>query len=214
MRKTILMLLVLPIFLFQGKVHSPVHSRDLDEQEIAEQTFRSSIEKEFDLNERKKELLSKLLKEKKHLFNDSSLRKINKISKKHGIKPSWLILTMFKESRVNPKAVNPSSGASGIIQFMPSTARNLGTTVEKIREMSFYRQLRYVDKYLVSLNKSKLINTYEDFYLAIFYPRALGKDLNYTIGAKNSKVVDLNRSIANERGIITKKDVALHANRI
>lgn len=39
-------------------------------------------------------------------------------------------------------ARNPSSGATGLIQFMPSTARRMGTTVEALAAMSPEAQLR------------------------------------------------------------------------
>ena len=45
------------------------------------------------------------------------------------------------ESGFNPQAVNPSSGASGLIQFMPRTATGLGTSVGTIRGMSALQQM-------------------------------------------------------------------------
>src|SRR5215203_1006885 len=39
------------------------------------------------------------------------------------------------------------SGATGLIQFMPSTAKALGTTVAKLAAMSPVEQLNYVWKY-------------------------------------------------------------------
>lgn len=51
------------------------------------------------------------------------------------------------ESRWDPKAQNPSTRATGLIQWMPSTAKNHGTTVEAIREMSAAEQLRLAQKY-------------------------------------------------------------------
>lgn len=54
------------------------------------------------------------------------------------------------ESGGNPRAVNrdPKSGATGLIQFMPDTARNMGTTVEEIREMSLEDQVRLSIQFL------------------------------------------------------------------
>ena len=50
---------------------------------------------------------------------------------------------MVFESRLNPQAVNPISGATGLIQFMPSTARG-GTTTAVLKRMSNVQQLDYV----------------------------------------------------------------------
>jgi hypothetical protein len=40
--------------------------------------------------------------------------------------PTWEIATVECESGGDPRATNPSSGAAGIAQFMPSTARDFG----------------------------------------------------------------------------------------
>lgn len=46
--------------------------------------------------------------------------------KAHGVDPQILAAIARKESNFAPAARNPSSGASGIMQFMPATARGLG----------------------------------------------------------------------------------------
>jgi hypothetical protein len=40
---------------------------------------------------------------------------------------------------------------TGLIQFMPDTARSLGTTVEALREMTAAQQMQYVEKYFDSV---------------------------------------------------------------
>lgn len=44
---------------------------------------------------------------------------------------------------------NPRTGATGLIQFMPNTAKELGTTVTKLSKMDFADQATYVYKYLL-----------------------------------------------------------------
>jgi hypothetical protein len=58
------------------------------------------------------------------------------------------------ESAFNPQAVNPDSGASGLFQFIPKVAKELGTSVEAIREMSPAEQLELYDQYLSKWNYS------------------------------------------------------------
>lgn len=99
--------------------------------------------------------------------------KLIQVSNNLGINPNWLMAVMWKECRLDPKAINKSSGASWLIQFMPKTAKGLWTSVEAIRAMSALDQLDYVEKYMK--NYASKIHSYEDTYLAVFYPAYLGK---------------------------------------
>jgi len=115
--------------------------------------------------------------------------------------PNFLMIVMYAESRIKPDAYNPNGGASGLIQFMPSTAQWLGTTTAALRAMSNVDQLDYVLKYFKSLGAAGRVKSVYDLYLLTFFPIALGKpdswileskDLSaYTI-AVNNKIIDLN----------------------
>jgi len=87
--------------------------------------------------------------------------------------PAWLANAIQGESRWNPAARNPSTGATGLIQFMPSTARRLGTTTAAIGRMSRLQQLPLVFAFLKPYIGR--MNSQRDVYLAIFYPRFIGK---------------------------------------
>lgn len=93
--------------------------------------------------------------------------------------PNWLMAVMMFESGINPAAVNKWSGATGLIQFMPSTARNLGTSVEELRNMSSIDQLQYVERYLRPY--SGKLNSLVDVYFAVFFPAAIGKADNWVL---------------------------------
>ncbi len=136
------------------------------------------------------------------------LSKLVEISKSLQINPNWLLIVMWKESKINPKAVNKNSGASGLIQFMPRTAKWLGTSVEQIREMTGTEQLDYVFKYFKSY--AGKIKTVQDLYLITFFPAALGKDDDFVIHSKDlsaEKVADANPVIdINKDRQITKSE--------
>lgn len=71
-------------------------------------------------------------------------------------------------------AVNAQSGATGIIQFMPSVARSLGTSVEELRQMSPAQQVPYAVQYF----KSKGITAEspaDDYALAVAAPAFIGQ---------------------------------------
>ncbi len=46
---------------------------------------------------------------------------ITSAAQRHHVAPSWLLGVAVCESGLNPRAYNPSSGASGLFQFMPTT---------------------------------------------------------------------------------------------
>ena len=58
------------------------------------------------------------------------ISKIEDISARLNCKPEDLMAVINAESGFNPKARNKRSGATGLIQFMPRTARGLGTSTE------------------------------------------------------------------------------------
>lgn len=140
---------------------------------------------------------------------DAFLAKVILISKRLGIDPNALMLVMFKESRINPKAVNAISGASGLIQFMPSTAISLGTTTTQLRLMSNVNQLDFVEKYLNQW-KGKMKSAI-DVYFAVFFPAAIGKAANTVLQTSNLSaglIASQNTGIdANKDGKITVQEV-------
>ena len=96
--------------------------------------------------------------------------------------PNWLMTWMAWETgrsfRADVKNM-AGSGATGLIQFMPSTARGLGTTVEALAAMSAESQLNFVWKYFKPY-KGK-IRSLSDGYMAILWPRAVGKPDDYAL---------------------------------
>jgi hypothetical protein len=114
---------------------------------------------------------------------DEFIRKVKDISYVLGIDPNWLMHVMWSESRINPNARNPISGAIGLIQFMPATAASLGTSLDELKAMTNVQQLDYVFKYLKTY-KGKL-NSYIDLYFSVFFPLAIGKPLDWIFQASN-----------------------------
>ena len=132
------------------------------------------------------------IKENKIEFTE----KVNNISGELRIDPNWLMFVMWFESRLNPQAVNPISGATGLIQFMPSTARSLGTTIGVLRHMNNVQQLDYVFAYLRPY-KGRM-KRWIDVYLAVFYPKAMGKPdfvITSDIVAKHNKIFDIDKDL-------------------
>ncbi len=98
----------------------------------------------------------------------------NILSQNPNINKKDIYQIMSGESSFNPTAKNPDSSATGLFQFIESTANNLGTTTDEISKMTPAQQLnlygRYVNNYMRNSEKSPdfVINinedgSYEDF---------------------------------------------------
>lgn len=125
---------------------------------------------------------------------------IVQVSNDIGIDPGWLANVINFESGGNPQARNPSSSATGLIQFIKSTASRLGTSVDALYNMTGQQQMAYVSAYF-SPYRGRL-SSQEDVYMAVFYPVAIGNP-NY---AFPSSVTAVNP------GIYTPRDYANKAN--
>ena len=101
----------------------------------------------------------------------SVARELVAVAERLGAPPFVLANLIQFESGWNPRAVNPTSGASGLIQFMPSTAKRLGTTVEAIRRLDAAGQLPLVERYLAPF-KGRL-GSQQAVAMAVFYPVAM-----------------------------------------
>ena len=99
------------------------------------------------------------------------------------------------------------SGATGLIQFMPSTARQLGTSTDRLARMDAVAQLDYVEKYLTPY--AGKMTDLPSAYMAVLYPRAVDKQPDYVLFRKGSKAYKLNRGLdADRNGQITKAEAA------
>lgn len=139
-------------------------------------------------------------------------KKLEKIASALGVDSKHLLAIMKMESRVDPAAVNSQSGATGLIQFMPDTARSLGTSVEALRGMSAVEQLDYVYKYfkMVGVKPGMELG---DLYMAVFMPKYVGADDSTVLGQDGAKgfsgkVYAQNKGLdKNKDGSITVADV-------
>ena len=137
--------------------------------------------------------------------------KLEKISKLLGTTPNAMLAVMKQESGVNPAAQNKSGGASGLIQFMPATARMLGTTTDDLRKMDAVQQLDYVYRYYKYTGVGD--GSVGDLYMATFMPKYVGYPDHTVLGAEGAegfsgKVYAQNKGLDRNRdGKITVGDV-------
>lgn len=106
-------------------------------------------------------------------------KKVRDVADKLDIDPNWLMWVMHFESGLDHRAVNPYTNATGLIQFMPATARGLGTNTVSLLQMDNLRQLDYVYLYLKPYRKK--MKSMVDVYFAVFFPAAMNKPDGYIL---------------------------------
>lgn len=123
--------------------------------------------------------------------------------------PSWLMACMaFETGRTfAPNIRNPGSGAVGLIQFLPSTARRLGTSADKLAKLTAEGQLGYVERYLSPF--AGRVRDLDDLYMAILWPAAVGAPADSLLWRSGSFPYAANRGLDLDRnGRITKREAA------
>jgi len=136
---------------------------------------------------------------------------VNRLESKYNLPQGtlWAIMNVETGGTFDPAEKAPNSTATGLIQFLSSTAKSLGTTTKELSEMTRTEQLEYVDKYLAQF-KGRLGDNPEpvDGYLAVFYPRAIGKADDYVLFKEGSDAYESNKSLdTDKKGSVTKADV-------
>jgi hypothetical protein len=112
------------------------------------------------------------------------LTRVVDISHYLGIEPDWLMAAMAFETggTFSPSIRNAAgSGATGLIQFMPKTAKALRTTTDALAEMSAEDQLEYVYHYFRPYQGR--LHTLEDVYMAILWPKGIGAPIDAGVSA-------------------------------
>jgi Transglycosylase SLT domain len=135
--------------------------------------------------------------------------KVVEIAKDLGTDPNYLMAAMAFESgeTFSPSVKNPKSSATGLIQFMSSTATDLGTSTAELAKMTAEAQLDYVADYFAPY-KGRLKGI-EDVYMAIIWPAAIGQPDSYVLFSKPSKHYKPNSGLdANNDGKVTKEEAA------
>jgi Transglycosylase SLT domain len=131
--------------------------------------------------------------------------------------PAWLLNIMATESLFDPSSRNalPGQSASGLLQWIESTARSMGTTTAAIRRMDPVNQLGLVEKYLAPLGGR--LNSLADVYMAVLRGFIVdGKDETVVSPLNNSRkeqrIYKLNKWLdLDDDRKITKGELALAA---
>ncbi|MFN0201585.1 MAG: transglycosylase SLT domain-containing protein [Bacteroidia bacterium] len=137
-------------------------------------------------------------------------KKVKSVSQRLNIPPEWLMSVMYSESKFNAEVENlRGSGAIGLIQFMPATAKDMGTSVNYIKKLGPVEQLEYVYQYLdIFRRKYGEYKSLTDLYLAILYPKARPEEMCYSLYAQPSKAYKQNSGLDIDKdGRVTVSDI-------
>ena len=105
--------------------------------------------------------------------------RVREVAAELGFDPNWLMAVMGFETgyTFSPSVRNPGSSATGLIQFLDSTARALGTTTTALSRMTAVQQLDYVQAYYEMVGRP--IRNLGDAYLSVLWPIAVGRPDSY-----------------------------------
>lgn len=137
------------------------------------------------------------------------LREVEAVAGRVGAKPEHLMATMSFETggKFTSDVVNGRSGATGLIQFMPDTARGLGTTTEALSRMTPTEQLTYVEKYFEPYRGR--LDSLENVYTSVLGGRPM--EPGTTMFREGTQAYHQNRELdVNRDGAITAAEATSH----
>jgi Transglycosylase SLT domain len=103
--------------------------------------------------------------------------KLVQLAAETGMRPEDILAVMVSESGINPAAHNPHGGATGLMQFMPSSLKGVGYqgSSSDFGALSGEEQLPYIKKLIegnMRLNGGPFTNAAQ-YYVAVFWPVGL-----------------------------------------
>lgn len=134
--------------------------------------------------------------------------KLIEIAENIGVDPNYLISAIaFETGETFSPSVRNRNGATGLIQFLPDTAIELGTSTADLAAMTAVDQMNYVEKYFDPYKN--MLKTIEDVYMAILWPAAIGKANSWVLFSKPSAQYDRNSGLDTDKdGHVTKEEAA------
>lgn len=103
----------------------------------------------------------------------------------------------------SPSVSAPTSSATGLIQFIESTAQGLGTSTEALAGMTRAEQMQYVEAYLRPF--AGRLRNFGDLYMAVHWPAGVGQSDDYVMYREGSEAYTANRGLdSNGDGTVTR----------
>ncbi|OGI66347.1 hypothetical protein A2642_01375 [Candidatus Nomurabacteria bacterium RIFCSPHIGHO2_01_FULL_39_10] len=155
-------------------------------------------------------LSKKILQEKaQQKYDDAFYAKVNQIATNLNTKPEYLIAVMRFETggTFDPCKKSKWSSATGLIQFLKSTAIRLATTTDQLCTMTQVQQLDYVEKYFKQFKHKIRPNNLGDIAMAVFWPRAINQPDDYVLFKQGTGAYNSNKALDRDNnGEITRAE--------
>lgn len=135
------------------------------------------------------------------------LEGVNNVSRRFSIDANDLLGLMQSESGINPQARNPS-GATGLIQFMPATARGIGTSTSALYNMNRAQQMPWVERFFNSVRLPRGAGP-GHLYTSVFLPAYANRASNFVVARRGAA----NDAGANKSGSWYSQNSGLDLNR-
>ena len=172
--------------------------------------FNNAIDGEIDRNSAGIKKWAKAIAE---AGGEEFLKEVERIAANLKIDPNKLMNVMAFESGLDPSKKNPNSSATGLIQFMNSTATQLGTTTADLKGMNAIEQLKYVEAYFKQFKS--LVDTQEAIYTAVLAGRPVSdpESVLFSKGGKSTgRAYSANAALDKDSsGTITAREAAAQA---
>jgi len=162
---------------------------------------RSRVQGRFRVNRR-----NAAFRRDRHRFEEGFIEDLEQMCQRLNMNPMGLLSVMHFETRgtFSPRVRNPTGSATGLIQFVETTARGLGTSTRALARMTQRQQLRYVERYFRQFRRRANYRIPRNIAAAVFYPAALGRGSRYVIGRRGTRAYRQNRRLdVNRDGRIT-----------
>jgi Type VI secretion system/phage-baseplate injector OB domain len=115
----------------------------------------------------------------------------------------------FETGRTFDPSLRNRIGATGLIQFLSSTAQGLGTTTDYLAGLTRTQQMDWVLKYLQKTPLPRVKTPgIDDIYMSILYPEAVGQSSDFVLFRAGTKAYEQNPLDLNGKGYVTKSDAA------
>jgi len=143
-------------------------------------TFAANTENRFDYNQ------IQGVRGNRHVTAEF-LNGVENMAQRLGTRPEYILSVMsFETGGTFDPAKRNGIGATGLIQFLPGTAQGLGTSTDRLAQMSSVEQLRYVEKYFDQAQFRGRLGSLEGLYTAVLSGRARqnSDDVLFTRGTR------------------------------
>lgn len=107
-------------------------------------------------------------------LSPSARRKVEQVAKALKTDPNWLLAAISYETNgtFDPKTTEATTGATGLILFMPQTVERLGHSPEEVRAMNQEQQLELLEEYLRPY--AGRLTSIDEVGIAVKWPAAIG----------------------------------------